>query len=152
MRWLDFLFWHYYCFFEKHKNVYFGDNRLQAIVAICICCFTLFGVSVGLINTFVCTIKLIPIYGTIEEKLFSILYVLPCFLYLDYRYYFKKSVTQNNYQIFRDRWGEPLHVSKKNMRILLTFTIVAIIGMLLIAIVVGELNRRGLLEGCRLFP
>lgn len=48
--------------------------------------------------------------------------------------------------------GDPKHVSKKNMRILLWYTILSTIGILIDATIMGTLNKHGYFEGCRLFP
>lgn len=71
---------------------------------------------------------------------------------MSWRYYKQKSIVKNNYELFRKRWGDPENVSKKNMRILLIYTIIGTIGMYLYAAIMGELNKRGMLEGYRLFP
>lgn len=89
-------------------------------------------------------------YGTMKMWAWAI--GIPWILYLDYRYERKKSIVQNKYQIFRERWGEPDKVSKKNLKILLWYTLITTVGLLLLAIVMGTLNKHGYFEGCRLFP
>lgn len=151
MRVVDFLFWHYYCFFERHKKRYFGDNRYQSIIVMCITFAAILGVGSGLVQVFIIGHD-IPPQQPVDRKIFGLILVAPVFLYLDYRYYKKKSITKNKFEIFRNRWGDIQNVSPKNMRILLWYTIISTIGMILCAVIVGTLNKNGYFEGCSLFP
>ena len=108
MRLIDFLFWHYYCYFEQNKKKYKG-NRVQVAEGMVIITTSL---AIGILI----------------------------------------SIVKNKYELFRTRWGSPDNVSKKNLKILLWYTLITTIGMLLVAIVIGTLNKHGYFEGCRLFP
>lgn len=152
MEWLDWMFWHYYCFYERHKKMYFGDNCFQAVVIICMNTYIMLGLLAAFIENFICELTFIPQYGTIHSKLFALIYGVPIFLFLDYRYSRKKDIIKNNYQAFRERWGTPADVNKKNLKILVVSTIIYVVGSIIIAVIMGELNKRGLLEGYRLFP
>ena len=77
---------------------------------------------------------------------------IPCFALLYFRYYKQNSIVQDKYKIFRERWGDPQNVSKKNLKILLWYTLITTIGMFIYAAVMGTLNKHGYFEGCRLFP
>jgi len=151
MKWLDFLFWHYYCYFEKNKKKFKGNSVLSATSMLAFTTFVIFGFIIGTTYTFICDLHL-PEYGTLASRKISWLTGIPWILYLGYRYERKKSIVQNKYQIFRERWGEPENVSKKNLNILLWYTLITTIGMLLFAIAMGYLNKHGYFEGCRLFP
>ena len=148
MRLIDFLFWHYYCYFEQNKKRYRGNNVWGSVLTLSYTCFFVIGVLWGIVNIFVYDIN--TDYGT--RKMWSIAIGILWFLYFDYRYERKKSIVQNKYQIFRERWGDPEHVSKKNLKILLWYTLITTVGLLLLAIVMGTLNKHGYFEGCRLFP
>jgi hypothetical protein len=150
MRLLDFLFWHYYCYVEQKKTVK-DDGAWPAIIMILATTFTIIGSLQGTIETFICDLPLPESRGDLKYKIYypiGILYIL----FLRYRYMKQKSIIKNKYQVFRERWGDPKHVSKKNMKILLWYTILSTIGLLIVAAVMGTLNKHGYFEGCRLFP
>jgi uncharacterized membrane protein YhaH (DUF805 family) len=149
MKWLDFLFWHYYSYFEQNKKRFKGDRIQVAEGMILITTSAIIGSLVAIMKIFVYNLYL-PDYGRMKMWAWTI--GIPWILYLDYRYERKKSIVQNKYQIFRERWGEPENVSKKNLKILLWYTLITTIGMLLFAIAMGYLNKHGYFEGCRLFP
>ena len=150
MKWLDFLFWHYYSYMEQKKTVK-EDGAWPAIIMIIATTFTIIGSLQGAIEVFVCDLPLPESKGDLKYKVYypiGILYIL----FLRYRYMKQESIVKNKYEIFRNRWGDPIHVSKKNMRILLWYTILSTIGLFILAIVMGTLNKHGYFEGCRLFP
>ena len=150
MRLIDFLFWHYYSYMEQKKTVK-EDGAWPAIIMIIATTFTIIGSLQGAIEVFVCDLPLPESKGDLKYKVYypiGILYIL----FLRYRYMKQESIVKNKYEIFRNRWGDPIHVSKKNMRILLWYTILSTIGLFILAIVMGTLNKHGYFEGCRLFP
>lgn len=149
MRWFDFLFWHYYSYFEQNKKKYKG-NRVQVAEGMVIITTSFaIGILIGCIHIFVYDLNL-PEYG--QMKIWGWAIGIPIILYFDYRYEKKESIVKNKYELFRTRWGSPDNVSKKNLKILLVYTIITTIGLLLFAIVVGTLNKHGYFEGYRLFP
>ena len=117
----------------------------------CITFAAILGVGSGLVQVFIIGHDITP-QQPVDRKIFGLILVAPVFLYLDYRYYKKKSITKNKFEIFRNRWGDIQNVSPKNMRILLWYTIISTIGMILCAVIVGTLNKNGYFEGCSLFP
>lgn len=149
MRWMDYLFWHYYSYFEQNKKKYKGDRVQVAEGMVIITTSLIIGSIIGSMHIFICDLSL-PEYG--RMKIMGWIVGIPCILYLDYRYERKQSIVKNNYQLFRERWGDPKHVSKKNMKILLWYTILSTIGLLIVAAVMGTLNKHGVFTGCRLFP
>lgn len=151
MRLLDFLFWHYYCYYELNEKRFKGNSITFATSMLTFTSFVIFGFIIGTTYTFICDLHL-PEYGTLASRKIGWLTGIPWILYINYRYEKKESIIKNKYEAFRTRWGDPKHVSKKNMRILLIYTLVTTIGMLLGAIIMGELNKHGYFEGCRLFP
>ena len=152
MRWLDFLFWHYYCHFDQSKlRTKDADLTGGAIIVLFYTCCTLLGCLLGTLYIFVCKFSFMDTYKA--EYLCALVLLIPSFyMCLRYRYYKQKSIVKGKYKQFRDRWGDPEHVSKKNMRILLWYTILSTIGALIYTIVMGTLNKHGYFEGCRLFP
>ena len=150
MRLLDFLFWHYYSYMEQKKTVK-EDGAWPAIIMIIATTSAIIGSLIGDVEIFICDLPLPESKGDLKYKVYfpiSILYIL----FLRYRYMKQESVVKNKYEVFRNRWGDPKHVSKKNMRILLIYTLITTIGLLLVSIIIGELNKRGFFTGCRLFP
>lgn len=150
MRWLDFLFWHYYSYVEQKKTVK-EDGAWPAIIMTLATTSMIIGSLIADIEIFICDLPLPEKRGDLKYKVYfplGILYIL----YLCYRYTKKESVIKNKYEVFRTRWGDPKHVSKKNMRILLIYTLITTIGLFLEGIIIGELNKRGVFNGCRLFP
>ena len=148
MKWFDFLFWHYYCYIEQKKTVK-EDGSWLAIIWLTFTTLLTLGVVLSTIDTFVMDLHLPTEYE--GEKGLGWIIGIPWLFYLYFRYKKKKSIIQNKYQRFRECWGDPMHMNKRNMRILLIYTLVTTIGMLLYATIMGELNKRGLLDGCRLF-
>ena len=152
MRMIDFLFWHYYCYSEqcKKKAKTTGDSRWMSIVMIVVTIGVTLAISVALVDIFVCEVNIPERYS--DKKILGWAIGIPCFLYLYYRYYKQKSIVSGKYKVFRERWGNPENVSKKNMQILLMYTLITTIGMFILAGVIGELNKRGVFAGYRLFP
>ena len=149
MKWLDFLFWHYYCYYERKISK--GKSILFAISMLAFTTFVILGFSIGTIYTFICDLHL-PEYGTLASRQIGWLIGIPWLLYIDYRYQRKESIVKNKYEVFRTRWGDSEHVSKKNMRVLLWYTLFSTIGLLIFAVIMGILNKHGYFDGCRLFP
>lgn len=150
MRILDFLFWHYYSYVELHKTVK-DDGSWPAIIMVIATTAMILGCLTGSIKTFICDMPLPENKGDMKYKVvipIGLLYMV----FLRYRYMHKGSIAKDKYDIFSKRWGDPKHVSPRNMRILLWYTILSTIGVLIDAIIMGILNKHGYFEGCRLFP
>ena len=150
MRLLDFLFWHYYSYMEQKKTVK-ESAAWPAIIMILATTSAIIGSIIGDIEIFINDLPFPEDRADLKYKIYypiGILYIL----YLRYRYIKKKSIIKNKYEVFRTRWGDPEHVSKKNMRILLIYTLITTVGLLINSIIIGELNKHGYFEGCRLFP
>lgn len=150
MRILDFLFWHYYSYVEQQKTVK-DDGSWPAILMIIATTAMILGCLTGSIETFICDLPLPENNGDMKYKVaipIGLLYMA----FLRYRYMRKGSIAKDKYEIFSKRWGDPENVSKKNLKILLWYTLITTIGMLLFAIAMGYLNKHGYFEGCRLFP
>ena len=151
MKWLDFLFWHYYCHFDQSKiRTKDADLTGGTIVILLFTLANIIGVLLGSFNTFVYDIETIINGG--ELKVLCVLSAAILWLCLRYRYCKQKSIIKGKYKMFRERWGDSEHVSKKNMRILLWYTILSTIGVLIDITIMGTLNKHGYFEGCRLFP
>ena len=156
MRLIDFLFWHYYSYSEqcrKRVKGTFGDSRWMSIVLI----VTTIGITLMLmlstVDQFLYPLDFLPKASTtIDAKIFGLIVGIPCFALLYFRYYKQNSIVQDKYKIFRERWGDPQNVSKKNLTILLWYTLITTIGMFIYAAVMGTLNKHGYFDGCRLFP
>ena len=146
----DYIFWHCYCFCERRKRFFHYDNPWQAVMYILFSILVVLGLFLALISIFITPLTL-PNVGSIDARIGSLIIMLPLILYLDYRYCKKKAIIHNNYQVLRERWPEVSNNPKKNNRFILLFTLFTIIIPIIVAIILGELNRRGLLEGYRLF-
>lgn len=153
MKAIDFLFWHYYCFYRQHITGRKLDIVWEAMLALFLTLMLQLGFWAGAVNIFICSIEnFVPKYGTLESKLLAIIIGLPLILCLYYRYSKMRSIISEDYKLFRNRWGEPNQVSKKNMRILLAYTLFSTVGLIVVGIIMGTLNKHGYFEGCRLFP
>ena len=152
IKYIDCLFWHYYCFANRHKKLYWGDNVWQAIVMIYGTIILPIVSVYSLISIFVVYLPPLPESGCLEGVLLMTIISLPIFLILNHRYYHNSTIVKNNFELFRNQWGENPHSNKKRRIIVVVYTLLSTIGCLCLAIVIGELNRRGLLEGYRLFP
>ena len=155
MRLIDFLFWHYYSYSEqcKKKAKTTGDSRWMTIVMIMLTIWTTLLQVLSTIDRFLYPLDFLPKNcTTLYAKKIGLAVCIPCFLLLYFRYYKQKSLVSNKYKVFRERWGDPDKVSKKNLKILLWYTLITTIGMLIYAAVMGTLNKHGYFEGCRLFP
>ena len=151
MKWFDFLFWHYYCYGYNSKiRTKDADLTGGAIIILLSTLCWLTGALLGSFCTFVYDLEKVINGG--ELKILCVLFAAVLLLCLRYRYYKQKSIVKGKYKLFRDRWGDPEHVSKKNMRILLWYTILSTIGVLIDITIMGTLNKHGYFEGCRLFP
>ncbi len=155
MRLIDFLFWHYYSYSEQcmKKTKTTGDSRWMSIVMIVLTTWTTLGIILCEIDRFIYPLKYLPKDITkLDAKLFGLFICVPWFLLLYFRYYKQKSIVKGKYKVFRERWGDPENVSKKNLKILLVYTLITTIGLLIYAVIMGTLNKHGYFEGCRLFP
>lgn len=155
MRLIDFLFWHYYSYSEqcKKKAKTTGDSRWMSIVMIVITIGISLILLLSTIDQFLYPLDFLPDDSTtIDAKIFGLTLGILCFALLYFRYYKQKSIVSGKYKIFRGRWGDPENVSKKNLKILLWYTLITTIGMFIYAAVMGTLNKHGYFEGCRLFP
>ena len=109
MRFLDFLFWHYYSYSEqcrKREKGTFGDSRWMSIVLI----VTTIGITLMLmlstVDQFLYPLDFLPKDSTIiDTKIFSLTVGIPCFALLYFRYYKQNSIVQDKYKIFSKRWG-----------------------------------------------
>ena len=104
IKFIDFLFWHYYCYFERHKKTFKGDNYWLAILMIVFTVFFTIGVTLGGINTFIYGLD-IPKFGTKDSKILELTLGIPCLLYLCYRYY-KKSLSSEVRIEYSENAGE----------------------------------------------
>lgn len=151
LNFLDFIFWHYYCFCERHKKRYWGDNASQAYYAFVLSQCWVISITLGLISTFVVSLDFLPQRYS-ELKVLFVLVFLPVGIYYDYRYTRKKSIVKNKYQCFREKWGDPQNNTRRNKKIVLYYTIVTLVIIPILCFVAGELNRRHMLDGLQLFP
>ncbi len=149
---IDFLFWHYYCYGYNSKiRTKNADLTMGAIVLIYFTNMLILAFLVVTTDAFICEFSFIDTCKG-EFKLLLLFLGFAWYAYLQNRYYKQKTITKSKYKVFRERWGDPEHVSKKNMRILLWYTIFGTIGVLIYVVVMGILNKHGYFEGCRLFP
>ena len=151
MKYLDFLFWSYYCFCERHKRFYFGDNIEQAIGMMYGSIALPIATIYATIHTFIYHLPMIE-PGHWETILLALVLSSPLFFLLDHRYYKNKTITNNNFQIFRERWGDDPRKETKGRIFVIIYTIVSVPICLAICIIVGEMKRRGLIDATPLFP
>ena len=152
MKYIDFLFWHYYCFCERHKKVFHYDNKWQALLFMYGSFSLILALIIGLIHTFVIALD-ISLLSTTEKRLYS--FIISCVVYflpLWYRYYYKEAITKNGFQVFRDKWGNFEHNTKKNLNIFLIYNVISFPLAIIFIILMGKFKSMGLLDGYRLFP
>lgn len=146
MKYLDYLFWHLYCFCERHKRIYFSGIVWQSILMMLISFLAILGSVLVLIEIFIVELPVIDNISPAIRTILIIILICPISEYLNYRYSKKQSIIKNDYQMFRERWGDSLHNSKKNRIIVLCYFLISVVGTVIIAIIIGELNRRGLID------
>ncbi len=150
MKYLDFIFWSYYCFCERHKKIYFEDNVTQATGmmygAIALPIATIYAT----IHTFIHNLPILE-PGHWESILLVLLLSSPLFFLLDYRYCKNKTITNNDFQLFRERWGEDPRKITKGRIFVIAYTILSVPGCLAICIIIGEMKRNGLIDATPLF-
>ena len=126
MKYIDYLFWSYYSFLNRHSKVYFGDNRWQAICTICATVVVPLGVFYALLDIFVINLPALP-----KDRYLSLLIIgllsLPLLLFLNHRYYYNKTIIRGNFRLFKDRWGEDPRTNKKGRMAVIIYTICTLI-------------------------
>ena len=148
---IDFLFWHYYCFCERHKKVFHYDNPWQACLFLLGSFIFPTGLLLGIISTFITPLHLSSV-SRFHALLVSLPILAPVILFLDFRYCKNESIIKSNYQVFREKWGDYENNTRKNKNIALIYTIITYPVILALATILGELNKNGLLDGYCLFP
>ena len=136
---------------ENGKKTVKEDSAWPAIIMVIATTAMILGCLTGSIETFICDLPLPENKGDMKYKVVIPIGILYMAL-LRYRYMRKGTIAKDKYEIFSKRWGDPKHVSKRNMKILLWYTILSTIGVLIDAAIMGTLNKYGYFEGCRLFP
>lgn len=122
MKYLDYLFWSYYCFFERHKKFYFGDNRWQAIGVMYSTIIVPLATMYVLTNLFILDLPDLPERRD-EKILIAGIVSLPIFLFLNHRYYHNKKITKNKFQMFREQWGNDPRANKKGRLAVIVYTV-----------------------------
>lgn len=150
IKFIDFLFWHYYCFANRHKKIYWGDNVWQAIGMIYGTMIVPIVLIYKIIDLFIVNLPNLSGPGHIDSLIIMDVVSLPIFLFLNNRYYHNQKIIKDNFRIFRERWGDDPRQNKKGRIAIIIYTTISFFGGICLAIILGELNRRGLLDGCRL--
>lgn len=131
MKYIDFLFYSYYCHFERRNKrfpkIFWGDSRLYAIVVMYLSIAIPFGAIYALIDIFVTPLPEPSKANSGHGRLFGILLGIPTIGPLAYRYYHNKKIIRRNYKMFKDRWGEDPRENKKGRIVVLIYTFCTII-------------------------
>lgn len=122
MKYLDYLFWSYYCFFNRHPKMYFGDNRWQAIGVIYATIIVPLATLYALTDLFIVDLPELPSQRSAKYLIIGFV-SLPIFLFLNHRYYHNKKHIKGNFQLFKERWGEDPRTNKRGHMIVIIYTI-----------------------------
>lgn len=135
MKYVDYLFWSYYCFCNRHPKIFIRDNVWEAIFMMVTTVGMPVCVSYALVDNFVVDLPDLP-----EERLFRLLLVaiafLPLCLILGHRYRRNKKITNNNFQLFKDRWGEDPRKNKKGRIAVIVYTFLTTIFALVAPMII----------------
>lgn len=142
----DYIFWRWYCFFCKHK-FFKGMEAMDAAGMI----FLLFLIPICTLLGRFTYYGWIPRIGDneYEGRYIMILIFLPFYFIATYRYLFCSKIKNNDYEIFRKKWGnEPLPVRKRRKWLIIVLFIFNCIIIPIAPIVVTILsNRRFIILG-----
>ena len=144
MKYIDFLFYSYYCHCERRKKRYpklfFGDSRFFALYLFTLTIGGLIGLCYILINEYITSLPMIPKLGSEAESLFGLVVCCAILGPFIHRYFYDKKLTNGDYKIFKDRWGEDPRINKKGRIAVLVYTIVSIFLPLFLAVILHEIN------------
>ncbi len=133
---IDYLFWSYYCFCNRHPKIYFGDNVWQAIVIMYVTIAAQCGLYYALISTFLTFLPVLPKAHTFYGELLAWLFATPILLILNHRYCHNKTITAGNFKYFKTKWGNDPRKNTKKRIVVLLYTIYSTLGVLLLAIII----------------
>lgn len=138
MRFVDFLFWQYYCFCERHKRVFFGYNVWQALNDVFLTTACGMGVIWSLVEDKI-PLNILNMLHLTHTKVWVLLLIPIGGAYILFykRYTKKNAITQNNFQIFRERWGDPEHTKRSHRIIMWCYTLV----MIMSPVILGMIKR-----------
>ena len=128
MRYIDFLFYSYYCHFERRNKrfpkIFWGDSRADALTIIYFSIAGPLTLCYCLIDDFIVPLQDIPKFNTIEGLLYGLLIGIPTIGPLIYRYYHNKKIHKSNFKVFREKWGEDPRVHTKGRVAVIAYTII----------------------------
>lgn len=141
----DYIFWRWYCFFCKHK--FFEGMEAGNAFAIVFLTFA-FPIFILLAHCIEIGISSDSIIISTEHPWIYIIVLFLAFL-CSYRYLFCSKIKNNDYEIFRKKWGnEPLPVRKRRKWLIIVLFIFNCIIIPIAPIVVTILsNRRFIILG-----
>ena len=130
MKYIDYLFYSYYCYFERrnkcHPKICWGDSRFYALMVIYISIAVPLGACYGLISIFITPLPSLPERHSLPAKLIGTVLGIFTIGPLIYRYYYDKKICRNNFKLFRDRWGEDPRVHTKGKIAVRIYTFITI--------------------------
>ena len=130
MKYIDFLFYSYYCHFERrlkrHPKLFKGDSRFFALWLIGMTIGGPLGICYCLINDYVTRLPEMPKLNSPEEKLIGLVFGGIILGPLIYRYYYNKKICRKNYTVFKEKWGEDPRTNSKGRIAVIVYTIVAL--------------------------
>lgn len=140
----DYIFWRFYCFFCKHKffkGMESADATSMLYFLIAIPLFTSWG--------FLMSYNVVPnLCGNTSHELRINMspFVFALMAPFIYRYDYKKTIKNNHYQLFRNKWGnEPLPIRKRRKWLIIALYVFNCIVIPLSLILVEILQSRKLI-------
>lgn len=143
MRYIDFLFYSYYCYFERRAKRFpkllAGDSIMQALCLISLTIGLLLAICYLLVNEYITPMPRMPKLNSPEEKLIGIVIGGVIIGPLIYRYLYNKTIRKGDYKIFKEQWGDP-RTHKKGRIAVLVYTIITLLLPFCLALILHEIN------------
>ena len=144
MRLIDFLFYSYYCHFERRNKrlpkIFGGDSRFFALFLLALTFGGVLGICYILINEYVTPLPMLPKLAPSVESLIGLLVCAAIIGPFAYRYFNDKKIIKGDYIIFKERWGEDPRIHKRGRIAVLVYTILSIFLPLFLAVILHEIN------------
>lgn len=128
MKWIDFLFYSYYCYFERrskrHPDLFGRESRTLAIGLLALTFGPPIGICYGIVDSYIVSLPPIPKMHSLGDNLIGIIIGTILISPFIYRYFYDKRITAGRFKIFREEWGNDprMHTTKRIIVIIYTFT------------------------------
>ena len=145
MRYIDFLFYSYYCHCERRNKrfpkLFGGNSRFFAFYLFTLTLGGLIGFCYLLIDEYIIHLPMIPKLGSSAESLIGLVACCAILGPFIYRYFYDKNIIKGDYKIFKERWGEDPRIHKRGRIAVLVYTILSMFLPFCVAIILHEINN-----------